>query len=69
MEEKILEFCKKYFKQHGYAPSLEEIAEGVGLKSKSSAHVYIKRLYEAGLLASEHKGWPRAFRVVEMKIE
>lgn len=68
MEEKILEFCKEYFKQHGYAPSSREIGDGVGLGSTSSVNLHINRLYDLGLITSDHRGLPRAFRVVGMTI-
>nr|WP_142411357.1 hypothetical protein [Clostridium sp. Marseille-P7770] len=68
MEEKILEFCKEYFKQHGYAPSSREIGDGVGLWSTSSVNLHMNRLYDQGLIASDHRGLPRAFRVVGMSV-
>lgn len=68
MEEKILEFCKEYFKQHGYTPSSREIRDGVGLRSTSSVNLHMDRLYDQGLIASDHRGLPRAFRVVGMTV-
>lgn len=65
MQEKILEFCKAYFKEHGYAPTIREIASGVGLKSTSSTMVWMDKMYDGGVIASEHRGFPRAFRIVE----
>ena len=44
MEEKILEFCKEYFKKYGYAPSSREIGDGVGLGSTSSVNLHMNRL-------------------------
>lgn len=68
MEEKILEFCKEYFKKYGYAPSSREIGDGVGLGSTSSVNLHMNRLYDLGLIASDHRGLPRAFRVVGMAV-
>ena len=68
MEEKILDFCKSYFKEYGYAPSTREIADGVGLGSTSSVNLHMNNLYDAGLIASDHRGLPRAFRVVGMAV-
>lgn len=68
MEEKILQFCKEYFARYGYAPSVREIGDGVGLNSSSSVNLHMNRLYDAGLIASDHRGLPRAFRVVGMTV-
>lgn len=68
MEEKILEFCKEYFKKYGYAPSSREIGDGVGLGSTSSVNLHMNRLFDSGLIASDHRGLPRAFRVVGMTV-
>ena len=68
MEEKILEFCKEYFKKYGYAPFSREIGDGVGLGSTSSVNLHMNRLYDLGLIVSDHRGLPRAFRVVGMAI-
>lgn len=37
--EKIYEFCKSYIDEHGYAPTIREIGNGVGLKSTSTVYV------------------------------
>lgn len=64
IEQNILDYCKEYFGIHGYAPSFQEIADGVGIKSKATVNVYMKKLIEEGSVETEHPGKPRAFRVV-----
>ena len=51
-EQQILAFVKEYIAEHGWAPSILEVAAGVGLLSKSTAHLHVKRLVAAGKLAS-----------------
>jgi repressor LexA len=46
----ILQFIEEYAAANGCAPSDQEIAEGVGLKSRSSAHYHIQKLRAAGYL-------------------
>ena len=38
--EKILEFCKSYIDEYGYAPTIREIGKGVGISSTSGAVSY-----------------------------
>lgn len=68
MKEAILLFIKNYIKQHGYAPSVREIGEGVGLKSTSSVHAHLQNLLKMGKIETDAGlGTPRAIRVVGMK--
>lgn len=46
----ILDFIRTYHAQHGYAPSLAEIALGLGLSSKGSIHRQVQALAEAGYI-------------------
>ena len=62
-------YIKEYFGIHGYAPSLREIGEGIGLYSTSTVSCHVNKLIYMGLLATEHMGCPRAFRVAEGKDE
>jgi repressor LexA len=48
MEDRIYEYIKEYMLKYGYCPSIEEIGEAVGLKSKSSVHIYMDRLESKG---------------------
>ena len=60
---KILEFIKSYIKKNGYSPSYEEIADGVGLKSKNSVYTHIKKMLDIGMLETDAEDSPRALRV------
>ena len=64
-KEKVYNYCKEYISKHGYAPAISEIAEGVGLKSKSSAYFYFQDLLDEGIFETDHPGSPRAFRIVK----
>lgn len=43
-----LSFVRAFQFKHGYCPSYGEIADGIGLKSKSNVHRIVKRLEERG---------------------
>lgn len=60
----ILEYIKKYFDKHCYAPSFDEIADAIGI-SKSTLHGHMKRLMLDGEIETDFEdnfGRPRAFR-------
>lgn len=50
MQEKILAFIQTAIQTRGYAPSVREIGEAVGLKSTSTVHGHLTRLEKKGLL-------------------
>lgn len=50
MTDKIYEYLQTVIPEQGYAPSVREIGEAVGLKSPSTVHFHLKRLQERGLI-------------------
>lgn len=62
-QHKILNFIKKYIAQKGYSPSLIEIAEGIGIRSKSLISRYVHALVDADLLELE----PGQYRQIRLK--
>lgn len=49
-QEKILAYIQEEIRVRGYAPSVREIGEAVGLKSTSTVHGHLMRLEKKGLL-------------------
>lgn len=64
-QHKIYEFIQKYIDFHGYSPSLQEVAIGIGISPRSVSLISrgIHSLVEAGLLAFHKKGY-RNIKVV-----
>lgn len=57
MQEKIYRFLADTIARQGYAPSVREIGQAVGLKSPSTVHFHLKHLEEAGvIIKGEGKG-------------
>ena len=50
MTDLIYEYLQTVIPQQGYAPSVREICQAVGLKSPSTVHFHLKRLQERGLI-------------------
>ncbi|MFC1603098.1 transcriptional repressor LexA [Pseudomonadota bacterium] len=61
---KTLDFIRRFIASHEYAPSLTEIAQGIGISSKGVAHRYVQALAAAGYLVL-HPGRQRGLELVE----
>lgn len=49
-QQEIYSFLREYHRHHEQAPSLEEICETLGLRSRGSLHKHIQALVAAGLV-------------------
>ena len=49
-QARIYETITRMIQEQGYAPSVREIGEAVGLKSPSTVHFHLQKLEEAGLI-------------------
>ncbi len=49
-QTKVLDFIKHYLSREGFAPSLAEIAEGLGTTSRGSMHKHVQALAAAGVI-------------------
>ena len=49
-QKNILNFINIFFEKNGFAPSVREICEGVGLKSTSTVQYHLEKLIQSGLL-------------------
>lgn len=57
----VIGFLRDYQHEHGCAPSLREIADGVGLKSASGIHRVIHSLQDRGVLERPQRGTHRIY--------
>ncbi|MDH5471987.1 MAG: transcriptional repressor LexA [Gammaproteobacteria bacterium] len=58
-QRKTLAFIRHYIAHHGYAPTLQEIAAGIGIQSRGVVHRYIQALIAEGHLentSGRHRG-------------
>ena len=47
--EQILNFLTQFMNEHGYAPTVREICNAVGLQSTATVHYHLNALRDAGL--------------------
>ena len=67
MQARILAYIEQEIRTRGYAPSVREIGEAVGLKSTSTVHGHLTRMEKKGLLRRDAMkpraiGYPPRFR-------
>lgn len=60
----VLAYLRSYIAEHGWAPSIREIGDAVGLKSTSSVHLHLRGLERSGEI-SRAAGVGRAIRLNE----
>ena len=66
-ERQVLEFITQYLQRNGHAPTLMEIAAGLGLNAASTIHEHVERLILKGYL-KKTPGTERGLELVEDKI-
>lgn len=66
-ERDLLEFISQYMQKNGFAPTLAEICDGLGLRSPATVHEHIQNLIEKGVLKKE-EGVRRGLEIVDQKI-
>ena len=64
----IYRFLVEYFEKHGYMPSYEEIMDGTDL-TKCTVQRHMRQLEMDSLIATEHPGISRAYRLTEYRYE
>ena len=65
---RVLAYVKEQIKKNGYAPSVREICQALGLKSTSTVHGYLARLEKKGLIQKAALK-PRTIRITDEEQE
>lgn len=66
-KERVYQFIVKYMCDVGFAPTIHEIGDAVGLKSTSSVYAHLTRLEIEGRIKTKPNS-PRAIRLVGYKL-
>jgi repressor LexA len=62
VQHRTLSFLRDYLAEHHHAPSLNQIATAIGVKSSSTAHFHLERLVRKGFIQRQPGG---AIRLIE----
>ena len=62
-QKQILDFIITYIQQHGYSPTIQEIGDAVGFKSKNTTWHHVQNMFRQGIIETDHPVSPRAIRV------
>ena len=57
VQRATLEFVRNFISDHGYAPTLKDIATHIGVKSLSTAHFHLERLEQKGFITRGEDGF------------
>lgn len=63
----LIEFISSYMQKHGYAPTLPEMCDALGLRSPATVHEHIENLVDKGVL-KKVEGARRGLEVIDQKI-
>src|SRR4030067_2356332 len=66
-ERDLLDFISQFMQKNGYAPTLAEICDGLGLRSPATVHEHIANLIDKGVLKKD-EGVRRGIEIVDNKI-
>lgn len=67
-ERQVLEFIGQYIQRHGYAPTLTEIAESLGVNAVSTVHEHLAKLVQKGFI-KKTVGFERGIEIVTDKVK
>lgn len=67
-EREMLEYLAQFQKHFGYSPTLAELAEATGHRSKSTVHALIKSLVDKGYV-QKVDGNTRVLKIIEEKVK
>lgn len=67
-ERELLEYLAQFQSQHGYSPTLQELADATGHRSKSTIHTLIRSLVDKGYV-QKVEGNTRVLKIVEEKVK
>lgn len=60
---KVMFALQDFVSEHGYQPSLRELADLVGLRSVSSVHAHVRALEAEGSIQRGPRGRPRSIEL------
>lgn len=66
-ERDLLQFISQFMQKRGFAPTLAEICDGLGLRSPATVHEHIQNLIDKGVLKKD-EGVRRGLEILDQKV-
>lgn len=66
-QRELMEFISSYMQKYGYAPTLPEMCDALGLRSPATVHEHVQNLVDKGVIR-KIEGIRRGIEVVDQKI-
>ena len=66
-QKQILDFISQYIQINGHSPTLQEIADSMGLSSLATVHEHLKSLEKKGVI-KRYEGAVRGIEIVDNTI-
>lgn len=66
-QREILDFISQFIQKHGFSPTLQEIADALGLSSLATVHEHLEALVKKKVI-KRYQGAVRGIKVLEEKI-
>ncbi len=66
-QQRVYRFVHDYIREHGYAPSHDEIRSHLGFKSRNAVYKHLQRLQERGYLQTPIKNRKRAIELLPLR--
>lgn len=66
-QRELLEFLKQYILKHNHSPTLQEIADAMGVSSLATVHEHLQALIKKGLI-KRYEGAVRGIEILDEKI-
>ena len=66
-QRELLDFLKQYITKYGHSPTLQEIADAMGLSSLATVHEHLQALVKKGLI-KRYEGAVRGIEILDEKM-
>ena len=66
-QKQILEYLHQYIQKHGYSPTLQQIADALGVHSLATVHEHLQAMAKKGIIR-RYEGAVRGIELVDKKL-
>lgn len=63
-QKQVYDFILSYVEQHQISPTMQEIADHLGIKNRSNVHAFLKKMEEHGLVKKSKTKLSRSIEIV-----